>query len=77
MTVVKIPDTHYVRDIHSKALLNTDKKSLNKYLMEKEIAKKQSEKAQQIDNRLSSLELQLSVIQELLIKLTTRLDNAN
>jgi hypothetical protein len=35
---VRIEDTSLIRDIHSKAILNTDKAGLNDYLMKREIA---------------------------------------
>lgn len=77
MNQVKIPDTQYVRDIHSKALLNTDKKALHEYLMKKEITKKQNEKTMEMYERVNSLENQLDEIKLLLINITERLNNAN
>ena len=38
----KVKDhNHLIRDIQSKAVLNTDKAGLNDYMMKREIAKKQ------------------------------------
>lgn len=73
METVKIPDTTYVRDIHSKALLNTDKRALHEYLMKKEIAKKQNEKTEQFNERLTNLENDIATIKNILIGLSTRL----
>ena len=63
---VRIGDTALIRDIHSKAILNTDRAGLNEYLMKREIAKKQQ--AEQVANkdRLDKLENDMSEIKSLL-----------
>ena len=65
-THVRIEDTSLIRDIHSKAILNTDRAGLNEYLMKREIAKKQQ--AEQVANkdRLDKLENDMSEIKSLL-----------
>jgi hypothetical protein len=65
-THVRIDDTALIRDIHSKAILNTDRAGLNEYLMKREIAKKQQ--AEQVANkdRLDKLENDMSEIKSLL-----------
>ena len=65
-THVRIEDTALIRDIHSKAILNTDRAGLNEYLMKREIAKKQQ--AEQLANkdRLDKLENDMSEIKSLL-----------
>jgi hypothetical protein len=65
-THVRIEDTALIRDIHSKAILNTDRAGLNEYLMKREIAKKQQ--AEQVANkdRLDKLENDMSEIKSLL-----------
>lgn len=70
MAQVKIPDTTFVRDIHSKAILNTDRKGLNEYLMKKEIAKKQQNEQAEARNRLDRLEQDIQEIKELILKLS-------
>jgi len=70
MKQVKIPDTTFVRDIHSKAILNTDRKGLNEYLMKKEIAKKQKNEQNESKNRLDKLEQDIQEIKELLLKMS-------
>jgi hypothetical protein len=70
MKQVKIPDTTFVRDIHSKAILNTDRKGLNEYLMKKEIAKKQKNDQNESKNRLDKLEQDIQEIKELLLKMS-------
>jgi len=65
-THVRIEDTSLIRDIHSKAILNTDRAGLDEYLMKREIAKKQQ--AEQVANkdRLDKLENDMSEIKSLL-----------
>lgn len=70
MKQVKIPDTHFVRDIHSKAILNTDKKGLNDYLIKRDIAKKQQFEKNETKVRLDKLENDMQEIKELLLKMS-------
>jgi len=69
MTHVRIEDTALIRDIHSKAILNTDKAGLNDYLMKREIAKKQQVEQVQNKDRLTKLEEDMSEIKNLLVQL--------
>ena len=71
METVKITDTAFVRDIHSKAILNTDRKGLEDYLMRKEIAKKQNQEAQETKQRLNKIEEDMQEIKALLIQLNS------
>ena len=71
MKQVQIPDTLYVRDIHSKAILNTDKKGLNEYLMKRDIARKQKGEQEQTKERLEKLENDIQEIKELLLKMSS------
>lgn len=66
---VRIEDTALIRDIHSKAILNTDKAGLNDYLMKREIAKKQQAEQSQTKDRLTKLEEDMSEIKNLLVQL--------
>lgn len=70
MKNVEITDSLYVRDIHSKAVLNTDRNALNEYLMKKEIAKKQKEEQNQTKQRLEKIEQDMREIKELLTKMS-------
>ncbi len=69
---VKIQDSALVRDIHSKAILNTDKAGLNDYLMKREIAKKQQSEQEQTKNRLIQIEEDMSEIKMLLHQLVSK-----
>ena len=66
---VRIGETALIRDIHSKAILNTDKSGLNDYLMKREIAKKQQTEQVQNKDRLTKLEEDMSEIKNLLVQL--------
>jgi hypothetical protein len=66
---VRIEDTALIRDIHSKAILNTDKAGLNDYLMKREIAKKQQAEQIQTKDRLDKIENDMSDIKNLLVQL--------
>ena len=66
---VRIQDSALVRDIHSKAILNTDKAGLNDYLMKREIAKRQQAEQVQTKDRLDKIENDMSEIKNLLVQL--------
>jgi len=66
---VRIEDTALIRDIHSKAILNTDKSGLSDYLMKREIAKKQQVEQIQTKDRLNKIENDMSDIKNLLVQL--------
>jgi len=65
-THVRIEDTALIRDIHSKAILNTDRAGLDEYLMKREIAKKQQADQVNTKDRLDKLENDMSEIKSLL-----------
>jgi len=70
MSVVHIKDQkNLVRDVHSKAVLNTDKSALNEYYMKKEIAKKQSKEQLETKTKLAELEKEMKEIKQILIEI--------
>jgi hypothetical protein len=69
MNTVQIKDSKLVRDIHSKAVLNTDRAELNNYYAKKEIAKKQQEEQTETKIKLSQLEEDMKEIKELLFEI--------
>ena len=71
MTQVKVKDSTFVRDINSKALLNTDKKALNEYLIKRNVAKLQKEEKEIMKTRLDNLEKDITEIKSLLLDLLT------
>ena len=64
-----IEHDNLVRDMRSKAVLNTDKEGLQEYLRKRDLAKK--EQAEQIEtkNRLEKIEQDMSDIKNLLKEL--------
>jgi len=66
----KVKDhNHLIRDINSKAVLNTDRAGLNDYMMKREIAKKQKEEQSETKMRLAQLEQDMSEIKNMLIEI--------
>jgi hypothetical protein len=66
----KVKDhNHLIRDINSKAVLNTDKAGLNDYMMKREIAKKQLSEQSETKMRLAQLEQDMSEIKNLLTEI--------
>ena len=64
--LVPITDTLFVRDIHSKAILNTDRVGLEDYMMKRELAKKQLAEKEETKERLVKLENDMTEIKNLL-----------
>jgi len=67
-----------IRDMHSKAVLNTDKEGLQDYLRKRNVAKKQQEEQVETKNRLTKIEQDMSEIKNLLHTLVnSRLQDGN
>ena len=64
--LVQIPETTMVRDIHSKALLNTDRAGLQDYYTKREIAKRQNSAQVETKQRLDTIESEMQEIKSLL-----------
>ena len=77
MKEISIPETKFVRDNHSKAILNTDKKALDEYLIKKEIAKKSTEKTELMNLRIANLEKDVKDIKDILLDIKIGLQNVN
>ena len=74
MPLVQVNDSTFVRDTHSKAILNTDINGLNEYRMKREIAKRQQEEKQQDKARLDKLENDMQEIKQLLLQIAANQD---
>ena len=74
MPLVQVNDSTFVRDTHSKAILNTDINGLNEYRMKREIAKRQQEEKQQDKQRLDNLEQDMQEIKQLLLQIAANQD---
>ena len=76
MPMVQIKNNEgLVRDTHSKAILNTDKKALSDYLMKVEIAKRQNAEKEETKMRLTKLEENMSEIKSLLLEIAQLRNN--
>jgi glutamine synthetase len=63
---VQIENSKLVRDLHSKAILNTDRVGLEDYMMKRELAKKQQVEKEETKQRLVKLENDMTEIKNLL-----------
>lgn len=62
-------NNNLVRDIQSKAILNTDRAGLDEYLMKRQIALTQQKEQSETKQRLTQLEQDMSDIKKLLLDL--------
>jgi len=70
MAYLKVKEApQYVRDTSSKAILNTDRSSLDEYYAQREIAKRKQNEMMKNSNRINQLEQDMQEIKQLLYKL--------
>ena len=74
MSLVQVNDTTFVRDTHSKAILNTDRNGLNEYYMKRELAKRQQLEKTEDKARLNKLEEDMQEIKQLLLQIAANQD---
>ena len=55
MKVIQTEDTSFVRDLHSKALINTDRVALENYRKKRQIEIQQAKKWQQMEIKVEEL----------------------
>ena len=55
MEVVQTEDTSFVRDLHSKALINTDRVALENHRKRRQIEIQQAQKWQQMETKVEEL----------------------
>ena len=70
--LVPITDTLFVRDIHSKAILNTDRIGLQNYYAQRELYRKEQAEKIEASNRLTQLEEDMSEIKTMLRELVSK-----
>lgn len=63
---VKVENSEYVRDMESKAILNTDVKGLNNFNLQRNRILKQKQEIESTSKRLDNLEKNVDEIKELL-----------
>ena len=72
MTLVRIKDhPNLVRDIHSKAILNTDRNALEEYQARVEYARQQQAEKKETQMRLQKLEQNMDEIRSLLAEIAS------
>lgn len=74
MKLVKIPDTTYVRDVHSMGLINTDERARNEYQSKVQMMKVQKNEINKVKDDINELRNDMSEIKQLMLKL---LDKSN
>ena len=55
MKVIQTEDTSFVRDLHSKALINTDRVALENHRKRKQIEIQQAQRLQQMETKIEEL----------------------
>jgi hypothetical protein len=70
--LVQVEDTSFVRDVHSKAILNTDMVGLQNYYVQRDLYKKEQAEKIQASNRLTQLEEDMSEIKMMLRQLVSK-----
>lgn len=76
--VVKVKDSpELVRDISSRAILNTDRKGLQNYNLQREKILEQKREQQRTKDRLEKLESDIGDIKNILQELLVRSNNGN
>mgnify|MGYP003653646966 CR=1 FL=1 len=75
MEVIQTEDTSFVRDLHSKALINTDRVALENHRKRKQIEIQQAQRWQQMENKVEELitvKCEMLEIKSLLQELLTK-----
>ena len=65
MKVIQTEDTSFVRDLHSKALINTDRVALENYRKKRQIEIQQAKKWQQMEIKVEELNNMRNEIHEI------------
>ena len=65
MEVIQTEDTSFVRDLHSKALINTDRVALENHRKRKKIEIQQARKWQQMETKVEELNIMRNEILEI------------
>lgn len=74
MQLVKIPDTSYVRDINSMALINTDEKAKNEYESKVQMMRVQKDEINKVKTELNDIKKDMVEIKQLMLRI---LDKSN
>ena len=69
MALVKVTDSPFVRDTHSRVLLNTDETAKNDYLTKVKLLKTQKEEINTVKSEIMAVKDDMLEIKQLLFKL--------
>lgn len=73
MTYVKVKNTPYIRDINTMALLNTDRKAVNK----DEAYKREMAKNKEKEKQIAELKNEVNDLKDMVKKLLEKVENSN
>ena len=62
-------DKHLIRDTTNRAILNTDRAGLERYLAQRQIAKQRMDEQQEINSKVIKLEKDITDIKDMLCEL--------
>jgi hypothetical protein len=62
-------DKHLIRDTTNRAILNTDRAGLERYLAQRQVAKQRMEEQQEINSKVIKLEKDITDIKDMLREL--------
>ena len=65
MKVIQTENTSFVRDLHSKALINTDRVALENHRKKRQIEMQQAQKWQQMESKVEELNIMRNEILEI------------
>lgn len=69
METVKVTGTNYIRDINTRALINTDETARNEYYSKVRMLKNQKDEINKVKSDIDSVKRDVSEIKTLLLKL--------
>lgn len=72
-TYVKVKNTPYIRDINTMALLNTDRKAVNK----DDAYKREMEKNKEKEKQIAELKTEINDLKDMVKKLLEKVENSN
>ena len=70
--LVKIPNSTYVRDTRTMALINTDRSGLEEYQAKAQVASNQKQEINNIKSELNDLKSSIGEIKDLLVSLSRK-----
>ena len=75
METVKVTGTNYIRDINTRALINTDETARNEYYSKVRMLKNQKDEINKVKTEVESIKNDVSEIKSLLLQLMDKGSN--